>query len=245
MSGTKHRRGLVKRRISPSYKCERTTGSLFSHSDVCETTTIDHSHKDRQYVRSDIYQQNAGHEVNRLESPNKKYFGLVPGQKIVLTAEYLSGNQNLVADWHSRNINDSSDWCLNRQIFHQIQKLIGELEVDIFASRLNYQLKKIVSWKPDPMSLATDAFLLNWTKIKGYAPILFNREMSCQSEEGEIHNNSVWQTQSWYSTLLQILIQGPIKLPTFPELILSPQGKVHPLTKNNNLTLGFGKYQGR
>jgi hypothetical protein len=68
--------------------------------------------------------------------------------------------------------------------------LIGELEVDIFASRLNYQLKKIVSWKPDPMSLATDAFLLNWTKIKGYAPILFNREMSCQSEEREIHNNS-------------------------------------------------------
>jgi hypothetical protein len=77
-----------------SYKYERTTGSLFSHSDVCETTTIDHSHKDRQYVRSDIYQQNAGHEVNRLESPNKKYFGLVPGQKIVLTAEYLSGKQN-------------------------------------------------------------------------------------------------------------------------------------------------------
>ena len=64
---------MVKRRISPSYKRERTTGSLFSHSDVCETTTtIDHSHEDRQYVRSDIYQQNEGHEVKRLELPNAK-----------------------------------------------------------------------------------------------------------------------------------------------------------------------------
>ena len=87
-------------------------------------------------------------------------------RQIVLTAEYMSGNQNLVADWHSRNINDSSDWCLNRQIFLQIQKLIGELEVDHFASRLNYQLKKFGSWNPDPMSLATDAFLLIWTTIK-------------------------------------------------------------------------------
>ena len=63
---------------------------------------------------------------------------------------------------------DSSDWCLNRQIFLKIQKLIGELEIDLFASTLNYQLKKFGSWNPDPMSLATDAFLLNWTTIKGY-----------------------------------------------------------------------------
>jgi hypothetical protein len=35
-----------------------------------------------------------------------------------------------------------------------------------------------------------------------------------------------------------MLIQDPIKLLTFPELLLSPHGKVHPLTENNNLTLG-------
>jgi hypothetical protein len=28
----------------------------------------------------------------------------------------------LLFNWHFRTINDSSDWCLNRQIFHQIQK---------------------------------------------------------------------------------------------------------------------------
>jgi hypothetical protein len=38
-----------------------------------------------------------------------------------------------------------------------------------------------------------------------------------------------------------MLIQDHIKLPTFPEFLLSPQGKVHPLTENNNLTLGVWK----
>ena len=51
----------------------------------------------------------------------------------------------------------------------------------------------------------------------------------------------IWQAQSCYSTLLQMLIQDHIKLPTFPEFLLSPQGKVHPLTENNNLTLGVWK----
>lgn len=46
-------------------------------------------------------------------------------------------------------MNDSSDWALDRDIFLQIQKLVGNLEVDLFASRLNHQLDKYVSWKPD------------------------------------------------------------------------------------------------
>jgi hypothetical protein len=136
----------------------------------------------------------------------------------------------------SESTNISSDSEIDRRIRGRSFCLETELSVEKvweLESRPNESSNRCLSSKLD--------------NNKGIylSPILFNREMSCQSKEGEIHNNPVWQTQSWYSTLLQILIQGPIKLPTFPELILSPQGKVHPLTKNNNLTLGFGKYQGR
>ena len=68
--------------------------------------------------------------INKMESTKSRDLNLLMKRiwdwcqdlQIVLTAEYLSGSQDLVAAWHFRTINDSSDWCLNRQIFHQIQK---------------------------------------------------------------------------------------------------------------------------
>jgi len=34
--------------------------------------------------------------------------------------EYLPSHLNIEADWESRNIQDSSDWKLDEQIFHRI-----------------------------------------------------------------------------------------------------------------------------
>ena len=36
------------------------------------------------------------------------------------------------------------------------------------ATRLNCQITKCYSWKPDPMSLKVDAFQQSWEEIKGY-----------------------------------------------------------------------------
>ena len=41
--------------------------------------------------------------------------------------------------------------------------------IDMFASRVNKQLKKFVSWKNDPDAEAIDAFSMTWTDLYFYA----------------------------------------------------------------------------
>ena len=79
-------------------------------------------------------------------------------RSILLKAQHLAGVLNTVANDESRIMNDPSDWKLCPAVFHQINQRLGPLEVDLFASRLTHQLETYVSWRPDPMALATDVF---------------------------------------------------------------------------------------
>jgi len=184
-----------------------------------------------------------GTKSKDLNTLMKKIWQWCQDKKICLTAEHLPGTQNVIADWYSRNVNDSSDWALDRDIFLQIQKLVGNLEVDLFASRLNHQLDKYVSWKPDPMSWATDAFLLCWKEIQGYAfpPFaMIGRCLAKTMKDKAILTliAPIWQAQPWYPLILQMLIRDPIRLPNFPALLKSPLGEIHPLTQTGSLNLG-------
>ena len=54
-----------------------------------------------------------------------------------------------------------------------LQDALSELdftpEIDLFASRMNTQFPKYVSFKPDPSAFAMDAFTLDWSNIMFYA----------------------------------------------------------------------------
>ena len=41
-------------------------------------------------------------------------------------------------------------------------RLLGSQAVDLFASRLSYQLSQYIVWNPDPYSQGTDAMIQNW-----------------------------------------------------------------------------------
>ena len=41
---------------------------------------------------------------------------------------------------------------------------MGRPHIDMFSYRLNYKVSTHVSWKPDPLAGAVDAFTLNLTK---------------------------------------------------------------------------------
>ena len=58
---------------------------------------------------------------------------------------------------------------LHPAICHQITQLLGPCQVDLFATRLNNQFPRYVSWRSDPFALATDAFQIFWLNLKGYA----------------------------------------------------------------------------
>jgi len=58
----------------------------------------------------------------------------------------------------SRNFSDSTEWKLNESIFTNICANLFYPDVDLFASILNKQLNKYVSWFPDPKAVTPDAF---------------------------------------------------------------------------------------
>ena len=59
-------------------------------------------------------------------------------------------------DKESRSIQTAAEWKLHYNAFMLIQKVLGLCQIDLFASWLNHQLQKYVTWKPDPFAVATD-----------------------------------------------------------------------------------------
>ena len=54
------------------------------------------------------------------------------------------------------------------KVFHSIDQLWGPLTIDLFADRMNTQLRNYVSCFLDPFAQATDAFQIPWSNLKGY-----------------------------------------------------------------------------
>ena len=83
-------------------------------------------------------------------------------QGIWLSAAHIPGEENVLADKESRAKRSDTEWKLNTELFDCIVTIWGTFSVDLFAPRLNYQLKPYVSWRPDPEAMAIDAFSLDW-----------------------------------------------------------------------------------
>ena len=78
--------------------------------------------------------------------------------EIRLTAEWIQTQLNIVADWESRNVKDSTEWKLSQTIFQKICKAMGTPNIDLFASRVSHRVPTYLSLKADPCCQAVDAF---------------------------------------------------------------------------------------
>ena len=83
-------------------------------------------------------------------------------KNILLSAVHIPGLKNVFADALSCLKNLSTEWMLNRGIVRQILAIYSLPDMDLFASALNHQVKKHVSWIEDPKAQAMDAFSVNW-----------------------------------------------------------------------------------
>jgi hypothetical protein len=72
-----------------------------------------------------------------------------------------SWEKNMLADFKSRKLNDQLEWKLN-QIFNKLCAIWQLPGIDLFASRLNFQVEKFCSWKPDPQSEFIYSFTVDW-----------------------------------------------------------------------------------
>ena len=121
----------------------------------------------------------------------------------------------------SRTFHSSAEWQLHKMVFQNILTLLGQCQVDLFATRLTHQLPQYVRWRPDPFAMATDAFQVCWTNVEGYAFPPFSLVGRClqkvrQKQRILIIIAPVWPAQVWYPLLLELLIQHPVLLPSHP-----------------------------
>ena len=199
--------------------------------------------ENRQYSSIDILEKDGGGTHSRaLTDLSKQIWEYLLSHKITITVEYLPGVLNVEADTLSRNLKDSSEWKLNKQVFLDICRVRGTPCTDLFASRLSHQVPQYFSWKIDPYSISADAFQACWTHLKGYAfpPFsLIGRVLwKVRADQSTIVLiTPAWKTQAWYPQLLELSIKNPIMIPQLPFLLRNPQGQAHPLVKNQSLRL--------
>lgn len=154
---------------------------------------------------------------------------------LTLHAEHIPGLLNVTADRESRSFRDSSDWKLNQQVFRNIMQTWGPCNIDLFAARHNSQLPDYYSFRPDPQALAVDALAQDWSHHKPYLfpPfILIGRSLQkilADQVEEAVLVAPIWPAQTWFATLLEMLVDTPKLLPLNTALILDPAGQPHPL----------------
>lgn len=167
---------------------------------------------------------------------------------IWVSAAYIPGSEN-DADYESRTYNDNVEWMLDRFVAQKLFSLWDSPEIDMFASRLNSQLSRFVSWKPDPEAEFIDAFAMNWSDLYFYAfppfSLIPRLLVKLREEESEcILIAPIWLTQSWFTTVMEHLIQDPYILPVHERLLTIPgTQKVHPL--HRKLTLMVCRLSGK
>ena len=146
-----------------------------------------------------------------------------------VTATHLPGRFNEEADTESRRKASHLEWKLNEKIFTKVKNAIGKTPaVDLFASRLNYQIKPFVSFRPDPECFAVNAFLIPLVDHLFYALPSFNmipkvfQKVHFEQAEG---------------IFIKMLANEPIVLPPRKDLLYLPNNleELHPLHKHPSL----------
>ena len=155
-------------------------------------------------------------------------------RRVWLTAVYIPGPSNTIADSLSRTHVSDHECQLNKEIFQKIATKFPHFTIDLFASMLNTQLDCYASWHPDANASIVDAFSGSWENEYFYAFLPFSLIPKClgkiSSEKAEgVLVIPAWPTQTWYPILLQMLIQQPTLLIWTPQvkLLNHPLDKVH------------------
>ena len=156
---------------------------------------------------------------------------------IWLTAAHIPGKENIEADAESRIFSDQTEWKLCPTIFQQICNRFCTPDIDLFASRLNYQCEPYVAWRPDPNAKAIDAFCVDWgtfDNVYAFPPFSILTKVLQKFQEDNATGVVVapkWPTQPWYARLLRMTKAKPMTLPMHSETLTLPHapGKTHPL----------------
>jgi hypothetical protein len=133
----------------------------------------------------------------------RKIWAWCISHNIWVTANYIPGPSNVVADSLSRTHLSDHEWQLNTDIFHKLSKKFPKFSIDLFASLLNRQVERYASWHPDPHAAIVDAFSVSWANEYFYAFPPFSLIPKCLEKISRDQAEGVlllpaWPTQTWF-----------------------------------------------
>ena len=168
---------------------------------------------------------------------------LAISKAIWISATHLLGKYNIETDEESRKEDTQLEWKLSEHGFIKLCSALSfKPEIDLFASRLNYQLKPFVSYRPDPETMAVNSFLMNWRDWKFYAFPPFSivsktlQKVYFDNAEGILIVPD-WPNQPWFPLITQMQISKPFILPPSKDLLYLPNKtkEIHPMYKKLQL----------
>ena len=203
-------------------------------------------------IRSDsstavTYINRRGGSILPLSNEAKNIWVWCFNRNIYLSAVHIPGKENVIPDYLSREFNDCSEWMLRRDIFDKISKTFFIPKIDLFASRVNTQIRNnYVSWFPDPDAVDCDAFSLSWNNISDpyiFPPFSQLARVLQKVEDDQVNRAllicPLWTTQVWFPKLLKLLVDFPVKIPMKKDLLMLAHNQVlHPLNKRKTFLIG-------
>ena len=159
----------------------------------------------------------------------KQLLAWAEANSVTLSARYLPGKANVLADQLSRRDQViGTEWSLHPEVVKQVFSCLGTPTLDLFATSLNKKLPLYCSLVPDPMALMEDAFMHPWDALEVYAfpPFalirrVLNRLMQAQACT-MILVAPLWPHREWFADLLSLAVAQPLCLPQWPRLLKQP-----------------------
>ena len=155
---------------------------------------------------------------------------------IQIKAAHIPGKKNVLADSLSRgNVKVKiTEWSLCQTVADQLFNIYTKPNIDLFATRENRKIQIFCSPYPEPEAWNCDALACSWTGIYAYAfppPILIPRILQKMKQEmcTLLLIAPLSPRQSWYPTLLSLLVDIPMMLPLREDLLSQRKGQIkHP-----------------
>ena len=214
--------------LSLHINCQEMKAVLLGLQSLCKNTTQKHIRLEIDNSTAVAYINSMGGMVSRAcDLVAKDTWQWAMERENWISAVHIPGVNNVEADYMSRVFEDRTEWMLDSKVFQNVCECLGEPKVDLFASRLNAQLPRYVSWRPDPEAMDTDAFALSWEGELNYIFPPFSLINRCLQkleleEASAIMIAPIWPTQCWFPVLLRLLTAHPLVLPA--ACLTLPQG---------------------
>ena len=182
------------------------------------------------------YVNRQGGRVPALSRVAEEIHSICAHHHLRLQAEYIPGTENTVADTLSRVRSDWSSSMLSKPAFQLINDRWGPHTLDAFASAVNTQLPRYVSYHLDHQCEWVDFFSRPFPTASErenlwiFPPFkLIGRVLAKALDEKAPPFTMlipVWLSQPWWPTLTAMMISAPVFLPVTPTLLSRPESFV-------------------